>query len=251
MDAKKPMRILRATNNGICLEKKDLSLLNSSLGRDLSSIESTNFNNLYSQVVNGDYPIKWLHGVKFLTCDSYGLIYWRGVQVDYIQSPTNSTSHIFVKRIADKCRHLESLGVQPDSSYTILRWCWMEGLALGSAWLPFFALKPSIWVGKSFLVISLDLAGKVIVIKDGRVHSSSGLIEFLKVFFPESIDLHSSGFSVVMQKLGFNLPDIGQREDQGLLYSPAKDVIDYLVSLKISPVIFGEIWENIVVNNSD
>lgn len=243
MDAKKAMRILRATNNGDCLREKDLIILNAALARPLVTAEEMAFNHLYERVVDGSYAVQWLHRIKYLTSDSHGLVYWRGIQVDFIQSPKNSSSHVLVKRVADKCKHLESLGVQPDSSYTILRWCWMENLSVNSEWLPFFALKPSVWVWENYLVIGLDLIKEVVVIKDGLPYSSTSLSEFLNEFFPNSVGLNNLGLSVVMQKLGFYLPDVGQREDQGLLYSPPESVVSYLQGLGVSKNIFKEVWD--------
>jgi hypothetical protein len=118
---KEAVDILRATDDGDELDGADLALLQdvvNSRGSCLSERGGQYWAALHQSATSGSYVKRWFCGIKNLTRDAQGYVYWRGKQVEhYSYQPEHRAKMIAAARIlASVCTRIESSGEQVTGS---------------------------------------------------------------------------------------------------------------------------------------
>lgn len=121
--ADKACEIIRRTNDGDDLAPEHLYLVQEMVNGHLNEQGEIAFEELYQSVLRG-YKKPWFHGIEHLTRDHEGYIYWKGKVVEHYDSPWAGTAEgrEAANRLAARCRHLESIGVEPSSTTAIWHW---------------------------------------------------------------------------------------------------------------------------------
>ncbi len=117
------IEIIRATNDGDDLAPQHLKLVEYAVNGALSERGEIAFNELLAQVRAG-YQKPWFHGIEQMTIDHEGYVYWKGTQVEHYTpgwafSPEARDEAL---RLAERCRHLEALGVPVNSRNAVWDW---------------------------------------------------------------------------------------------------------------------------------
>lgn len=121
------MEILRMTEDGDKLGTRDLKLLESAVNGFLTETGYRKFTELYNQVIEGSYKLPWFHGIKHLTIDPDGCVYWKNQQVEHYDIPWaySDEAKSEAEELERRCLLLESKGVKINAGTAI--WGWKEG----------------------------------------------------------------------------------------------------------------------------
>ena len=221
----KAITILGKTNDGNELTGPHLKLVEMAVNGHLNEAGENAFDELYRQVSNGEYDKPWLHGVKHMTADHSGYIYWKGQSVEHYDFPYESSNAEQVQDLANRCLHIESLGITPSTGTAIWRWEWMKELTAEHQWLDFFKHDPGLWEGNDSLVVVME-KDRVAFFFNGNVEYFNGIEDFLDAwgaeYDPEEITYHK------FASAGFGIPQAGQNEHNGIIYAPLTGVISLL-----------------------
>jgi hypothetical protein len=123
----KAIAILQATSDGDKLASIDLSLVESAVNGFLTTEGIKAFNKLHETVAAGEYKMPWFHGIKNMTIDHVGYVYWKSAVVEHYEQPwayskeAKENAHELKRR----CDILESKGI-PLNITTVI-WTWVEG----------------------------------------------------------------------------------------------------------------------------
>lgn len=118
----KSIEILRATNDGNDLSPPHLYLVECAVNGFLTDKGKAAFSDLLKQVRAG-YVAPWFHGIEHLTHKESGFIYWKGQEVEHYSGNAYSQDRkADALELAARCRHLESLGVEVNTSNAIWKW---------------------------------------------------------------------------------------------------------------------------------
>lgn len=119
----KALEILQKTNDGDDLAPEHLYLLELAVNGFLSEKGQEVFDGLYSTVQEG-YKKPWFHGIENLTQDLEGYIYWKGFYVEHytLSWSQSEEARQSALELAERCKYLESIGVQPSVNSAIWDW---------------------------------------------------------------------------------------------------------------------------------
>ncbi len=119
----KACTILKATNDGNDLSPEHLYLLQEMVNGHLNELGEKEFEKLYRSVQTG-YVKPWFHGIAHLTLDHEGYVLWKGKAVEHFDSPWRWTQEAKkqAEEVAERCRHLESIGEVPTIGKVIWTW---------------------------------------------------------------------------------------------------------------------------------
>jgi hypothetical protein len=117
--------ILQATNDGDDLDPQHLWLGQEWVNDTLNEKGEQTFHELYQNVKQG-YKPPWFHDIENLLRCQNGYVYWKGKQVEHYDSPWaySSEGKKSAEELASRCRHLESIGVEVNSTNAV--WLWEE-----------------------------------------------------------------------------------------------------------------------------
>ncbi|MFA0809357.1 hypothetical protein [Microbulbifer epialgicus] len=180
---------------------------------------------IYQHAPSSERNMPWLHGVEYMTADSAGYVYWKGLHIEHCDSPYESSSAKEIQDLAKRCLHLESLGIRPGTETAIWHWNWMKDLTSDHPWLGFFKHAPRLWESDGSLAI---------VMAENRLAIfTSGNIEFFKSIgtFLESKGYECDPEEVDCDKLrmaGFDTPKEGQKELLDIVDVPLARVVSLL-----------------------
>lgn len=119
------IEILRRTNDGDDLAPEHLGLVELAVNGRLNDAGTLAFEELYRNAIKPEaYTRPWFHGIEHLTRDQQGYVLWKGKQVEHYDSPWcySEEGKQSAEELARRCRHLESLGEDPDNHKIIWRW---------------------------------------------------------------------------------------------------------------------------------
>lgn len=63
-----------------------------------------------------------LHGIKELTFDGEGYIFWKGAEIEHFNDPTSESMADQAKEMARRCQILELRGIKPDTMTAVWKW---------------------------------------------------------------------------------------------------------------------------------
>lgn len=113
--------ILSNTNDGDDLAPEHLYLVQCAVNGALSAVGKEQFNALYLNVKSG-YSRPWLHGIKNLTKDNEGYVYWKGTQVEHYSFSDAERERESAKEIARRCSILEDRGDAISVNSVVWNW---------------------------------------------------------------------------------------------------------------------------------
>ena len=105
--------ILQNTHDGDMLAPHHLKLVEMGINQHLNKEGIKALEDLYDSVLNG-YEKPWLHGIKHMTKDLQGFIYWRGVNVDHYSFDTVKSEKASAVKLGETCREVERRGYVAD-----------------------------------------------------------------------------------------------------------------------------------------
>src|ERR1035441_4163189 len=107
------IEILEHTRDGDDLEPFHLSLLQAAVNNHLTARGVETFQRLYATVTSGQYAKPWLAGVEHVTRDHQGYVYWKGSRIEHFTFSvmTENQLRATTQRLAERCRHIEALGL--------------------------------------------------------------------------------------------------------------------------------------------
>lgn len=125
----KAIDILQKTGDGAKLCPIDLCLLEAAVNGWLDESGRVAFDELYDRVSSGNYSVPWLHGIEHLTIDHQGYVYWKDRHVEHYNLPWaySDDAKKQALELAEKCRHLERIGVEVNVINTVWDWELYEG----------------------------------------------------------------------------------------------------------------------------
>lgn len=123
-DGEKAMTILQATHDGDDLAPTDLQLVELAVNGQLAENRQEQFASLYEACARDEYSQPWFHGIKHMTIDLSGWIYWKGTPVEcyHLEYAYSVEASEDAQEIAERCRHLQSIGEVPNMSKVIWHW---------------------------------------------------------------------------------------------------------------------------------
>jgi len=116
--------ILERTCDGDDLEPGDLNLTVSAVNGSLTGTGIKAFDNLYRLVMAGSYKKPWLHGVKPMTRDHEGYIFYKDKQVEHYSKPyVNSLeARRALTELRNQCAYLELVGEEVSCANVVWGW---------------------------------------------------------------------------------------------------------------------------------
>lgn len=114
--------ILSHTHDGNDLDPNDLYLTQLAANEDLNELGEAALYDLHTRATSGKYVKPWLFGIKHLTKDHEGYIYWKGEHVEHYNFRDADEERREAIELADRCRHLERIGVSVNNITAIWHW---------------------------------------------------------------------------------------------------------------------------------
>ena len=107
------IEILDRSRDGNDLEPFHLSLVQAAVNNHLTARGVEAFHQLYDTVTSGQYAKPWLAGVEHVTRDHQGYVYWKGSRIEHFTFSvmTENQLRATTQRLAERCRHIEALGL--------------------------------------------------------------------------------------------------------------------------------------------
>lgn len=126
------IEIIQATEDGSLLSPQELYLTQEAVNDNLNEKGYELFNALHASIKDGSFiPFnkRWFHGIEHLTADTKGAggglwINWKGQNVEHYDQPWawSKEGKQEALLIAERCKHLESIGVPVNNSTVIWNW---------------------------------------------------------------------------------------------------------------------------------
>jgi len=116
----KAIYILQRTRDGEDLAPGHLKLIENAVNGFLTVEGEEDFQKLYEQVQEG-YQKPYFHGIKNLTIDLQGYVYWKGQRVEHYNQPWaySQEGYKAAQELAKRCRKLEAEGEKVSFSNII------------------------------------------------------------------------------------------------------------------------------------
>lgn len=106
--------ILEKTNDGDDLSPEDLGLVEYCANNPITEKSEIAIRKLHQNVISG-YCKPWYHGIKNMTQDHEGFIYWKGVSVEHYSFDEYSKADRAAKKLEKRCKALEVQGITPTA----------------------------------------------------------------------------------------------------------------------------------------
>ena len=136
-----------------------------------------------------------LHGVRHLTADDQGYVYWRGVEVEHYDPPATAAKYREAAlEIERRCRHLESIDVEVTCSSAVWCWSWFRAMRKSHRYRTILREIPHVY-----------LRGDEVLLFFRRRHLSYSVIDGT-VTLMKGGDPRSSGDYEVLRAIGFEHP---------------------------------------------
>jgi hypothetical protein len=118
------IEILRDSRDGEDLEPAHLSLVEAAANNLLTERGVQAFQQLHAEVTSGKYTKPWLCGVERVTRNHQGYVYWKGNRIEHFTFSAMDAAHLkaITQRLAEKCRHIEALGLPVCGSAYLNNW---------------------------------------------------------------------------------------------------------------------------------
>ncbi len=114
--------ILQKTNDGEELSGSHLRLVEMMVnGNDITEKMEVEFEKLYENVRTG-YVKPWLFGIRHMTADHEGYIYWRGRQVEHYSHDSYKGMRQSAKDLERRALILESRGIKVTFGSLFMEW---------------------------------------------------------------------------------------------------------------------------------
>ncbi len=65
---------------------------------------------------------KWYWGIKHMTCNGSGYVYWKGTEVEHYTYLFTEKAHNAAKEIAKRCLYLESINIPVNCTNIVWHW---------------------------------------------------------------------------------------------------------------------------------
>lgn len=115
-DCELACQILEKTNDGNDLSPEHLKLLEMAVNGILNDRGKQAFRALHKQVTEGNYVKPWFMGIKHVTVDHEGYVYWKGVQVEHFTlSIKDNDWKKDTEELAALCLWLEKQNIEVNS----------------------------------------------------------------------------------------------------------------------------------------
>lgn len=106
--------ILEKTNDGDDLAPEHLRLVEYCANNSLTEKSEIALRKLHQNVMNG-YCKPWYHGIKNMTQDHEGFIYWKGIRVEHYSFDEYGKADRAAKELEKRCKALEEQGITPTA----------------------------------------------------------------------------------------------------------------------------------------
>lgn len=118
------IEILRHSRDGEDLEPAHLSLVQAAVNNNLTERGVQAFHQIHADVTSGKYIKPWLCGVEHVTRDLQGYVYWKGNRIEHFTYSAMDAAQLnaITRRLAEKCRHIEALGLPVCGSTYFNSW---------------------------------------------------------------------------------------------------------------------------------
>jgi hypothetical protein len=118
------IEILRDSRDGEDLDPAHLSLVEAAVNNNLTERGVQVFHQLHAEVTSRKYIKPWLCGVEHVTRDLQGYVYWKKNRIEHFTFSAMDAVHLkaITKRLAEKCRHIEALGLPVCGSTYFNSW---------------------------------------------------------------------------------------------------------------------------------
>ena len=118
----KAIEILRKTNDGDDLAPKHLYLVQEAVNGGLTEKGIEVFEKVYNDCISDSYVKPWFYDIEHMTKDHQGYVYYKNVQVEHYSFSNWKEEKECALQLAERCRHLESLGVEVSCKNVIWNW---------------------------------------------------------------------------------------------------------------------------------
>lgn len=153
-----------------------------------------------------------LHDIEHLTADGTGYVYWKGREVEHYNHPFNEANAPKLRKLAERCQYVESLGLTPNSSLVVWRWDWVKCLAPNHPYLGLIAHGFYEIVRKGNAILFSFRY------RDGEVEAV--MTAGSKVAFHPADDWGYNESYQRRRREGWTTFDLGQDEHLGQIYAP-------------------------------
>jgi len=243
------LEILDRTRDGNDLEPFHLSLVQAAVNNHLTARGVEAFQRLYDGVASGQYTKPWLAGVEHVTRDHQGYIYWKGSRIEHFTFSVMDADQLrqTTQRLAEKCRHIEALGLP------------VCGRSYFNDWLQEMPLDfPQIY--KELLHLTGTLYehedGRAVFLTQGRTGEDGWPVEvrFLEVkggvITERSLPVKFGDveYHALTREYGCRLARCGQAEHNGPGAASLAQVLDWLRRHGITQLIAQQLVERLKAN---
>jgi len=123
-DCEMAIEILRKTNDGNDLCPRHLWLIENAVNGKLNDRGQEEFKELYEKVISGKYQRPYFHGIEHLTINHQGMVCWKDKEIENYSFPYafSKEAQEAARELAERCRHLEKIGVEINSINVIWHW---------------------------------------------------------------------------------------------------------------------------------
>ncbi|MBD2503885.1 hypothetical protein [Anabaena azotica] len=120
--ADKCLFILSNTNDGEKLSPRHLTLIQLVVNNLANEAGLNELQRVYEMVNNNNYT-DWFYGIENLKKDHQGYIYWRNKYIEHFSYKDDyEGERLAAEKLASRCKHLESIGVEIDIDSVVFRW---------------------------------------------------------------------------------------------------------------------------------
>ena len=137
------IEIIKATEDGDLLSPQELFLTQEALNNNLNDLGMQEFRELHKAIKDDTFiPFnkRWFHGIEHMTADTAeaggGLwINWKGHNVEHYDQPWawSKEGKEEALEVAERCKHLESIGIPTNTTTVIWDWEKYEKRSTGLA----------------------------------------------------------------------------------------------------------------------
>lgn len=176
--------------------------------------------------------MNYLHNIEHLTADGEGFIYWKNISVEHYDEPFEVEQKPNLLELAERCKHIEGLGVTPTSRLAVWCWDWMADLTLDDPWLNVFTANFGMYEScDELLIIKVD--GSILLCgRDDKINFESKA----SFFSSKGIEFEEGDFEYhAFQSVGFKTPTAGQPEHNGIIYATLDGMKKKFLEYKVVP----------------
>jgi hypothetical protein len=242
------IEILRHSRDGEDLEPAHLSLVQAAVNNNLTERGVQAFHQIHADVTSGKYIKPWLCGVEHVTRDLQGYVYWKGNRIEHFTYSAMDAAQLkaITQRLAEKCRHIEALGLPVCGSTYFNSWLDAMPVDFPDAYKQLLYLTGCLYEhpdGRA--VFTLDgktedgwpVEARFLEVKDGIIMEHS---------LP--IKLGDVSYHVLTGVWGCRLAQCGQPEHTGAGAASLPRVMDWLERHGITEQISQELLERMKAN---